>query len=202
MDIEHLELPRYVEYLPINLGFQLASGLLDTRLTASFVRDHNGTPLLKVRGDFGVEKLSIRELAGAPLCNLAALNVPVTGIDLLERRISLGNIALTSPEFFVRRDQDGAVNWMHVRPQIEAPAPKTTETADTPPITLTVAELAIHDGLLHLDDRVPTNGFRSELSAIQASMHELRSHRPRPRRSMFPSTPALARRSKSAQVCG
>ena len=172
LNIERLDLPRYVEYVPVKLGFQLASGLLDTRLTASFVRNHDGAPLLKVRGDFGVEKLSIRELTGAPLFNLAALHVPVTGIDLLERKIALGNIAFTSPELFVRRDKDGGVNWMHVRPQLDGPAPKATQTSDTPSIALSVAELAIHDGLLHLDDRVPANGFRSELSAIQASLHE------------------------------
>ena len=174
LNIEHLELPRYVEYLPLKLGFQLASGLLDTRLTASFVRSHGKTPVVVVRGDIGLEKLSIRELDGTPLLNLAALDVPVGNADVLERKIELGHIALTSPEVFVRRDKQGGINWMSVRPQMD----KTTQQHDEKPgekppsVALSVAEVAIHDGVIHLKDEVPARGFGTELTGIQASLHE------------------------------
>jgi hypothetical protein len=173
LNIEHLELPRYVEYLPLKLGFQLASGLLDTRLTASFVRSQGKAPVVVVRGDIGLEKLSIRELDGTSLLNLAALDVPVGNVDVLERKIELGHIALTSPEVFVSRDKQGGINWMSVRPQMD----KTTQQSDEAPgakpsVTLSVAEVAIHDGVIHLKDEVPARGFGTELTGLQASLHE------------------------------
>jgi hypothetical protein len=172
LNIERLELPKYVEYVPARLGFQLASGLLDTRLTASFVRAHDKGPLLTVRGDLGVEKLAIRSLDGKPLLNLAALTVPVAGIDVLARKIQLGSIAFTSPEVFVRRNQDGTINWMSVRPQIDGTTPRDAESNGAPSVALSGAEVAIHDGVVHLEDQVPAKGFRAELVAIQASLRD------------------------------
>ena len=172
LNIERLELARYIEYVPVKLGFQLASGLLDTRLTATFVRAQGKDPQLVMRGDLGVEKLGLRELDGSPLLNLAALTVPITGIDLFERKIVLGNIALASPEVFVRRDKDGGVNWMHVRPQGAAAAPPSGEAEDASAIALFVSELAIHDGVVHVDDQVPAKGFHAQLAAIQGSLRQ------------------------------
>jgi uncharacterized protein involved in outer membrane biogenesis len=172
LNIERLELARYIEYVPVKLGFQLVSGLLDTRLTATFVRAQGKEPQLTMRGDLGVEKLGLRELDGSPLLNLAALTVPITGIDLFERKIELGNIALTSPEVFVRRDKDGGVNWMQARPQADAAAQRSEEADNAPAIALSVSELALHDGVVHVDDQVPAKGFHAELVAIQASLRQ------------------------------
>jgi uncharacterized protein involved in outer membrane biogenesis len=174
LNIERLDLPRYVEYVPVKLGFELASGLLDLRLTASFVRTPGTEPQLLMRGDLGVEKLSLRSLDGSPLLNLAAVTVPVTGIDLLGRKAELGSIALTSPEVFVKRHKNGSVNWMDVRPKTDADAAATQppEAGTAPAVAISVAELAIHDGVVHVDDQLPAKGFRTELSALQASLRE------------------------------
>jgi hypothetical protein len=172
VNLEHFDLPRYVEYLPLKLGFQLASGSLDTRLTVSFVRANGKNPQLLVRGDLGVEKLALRSRDGAPLLNLAALTVPFKIVDVLERKIELGNIALTSPEVFVRRDKSGVVNWMSVRPQMDTTEPRAAQASSDATLSLSAGEVAIHDGVVHLDDQLPAKGFRSDLSAIQASLRQ------------------------------
>ncbi len=173
LDIERLDLTRYIEYVPVELGFRVSSGLLDTRLTASFVRPHGSPAQLLMRGDVGVEKLGLRSLDGAPLLNLAALTIPVSNVDLLERKIALGSVALTSPEVFVKRNRDGALNWMEVRPKRDTPPAAAAEERGDAAVALSVAEVAIHDGTVHVTDEVPQQAFHTDLSALQASLREL-----------------------------
>jgi hypothetical protein len=117
-------------------------------------------------------RLALRGRDGAPLLNLAALTVRSRSSTYSERKIELGNIALTSPEVFVRRDKSGEVNWMSVRPQTDTTEPREAQTSSEAALSLSVGEVAVHDGVVHFDDRLPASGLRSDLSAIQASLRQ------------------------------
>ena len=54
IDIEKLNLPRYMEYVPVDLAFRVPSGLLDSKLTVSFVRSENRPPVLSVKRQRGL----------------------------------------------------------------------------------------------------------------------------------------------------
>ena len=170
LDIRHLDLTRYVEYVPIKLNFRLASGFLDARITASFVRQINRSPMLLLRGSAGLEKLSLVQLDGKPLLNLAALTVPVPAIDVLARKFELGAIAVTSPEVFVRRAPDGTLNWLEALPRNEGKPDAPAEKTSAPAMSLGVTEIAIHDGQVHIEDAVPAKRFSTDLTGIQAAL--------------------------------
>ncbi len=173
LDVKRLDIARYMEYVPVKLGFRLASGFLDTRLTASFVRAPGKAPLVLVAGEIGVEKLTLADLDGKPLLSLAALTVPVTALDVLARKAQLGNVALTSPEVFVRRARDGSLNWATLFPRQEPVAASEEKPGNGQGFALTLAEAAIHDGEVHVEDLVPAEPFRNDLSGIQATLRRL-----------------------------
>jgi uncharacterized protein involved in outer membrane biogenesis len=173
VNIDRLDLTRYIQYVPAKLNFRLGSGLLDTRLTASFVRERDRPPAILIRGKVGLEKLSVAELDGKPLMNLAALTVPVDAIDVFGKRYEIGAIAFTSPEVFVRRSKDGQLNWMSVVPARGTSESKPASTDATSALKLSVKEVAIHDGQVHVQDLVPAHAFSTDLTRIQAAMRKI-----------------------------
>ena len=180
-NLDKLEIPRYMEYVPVQLGFRIPSGFLDTRLAISFLRGAQ-TPQVMVKGTATLSKLSMTALDQAPLLNLAALDVPVTGIDVFNAKYAFGNIVLSTPEVFVHRARDGSLNWMAVKPASgngDAAAPpakaaaKPEADADKRKISLTIAEVTLKDGQVHFKDEVPATPFATDVNAIQASVRKI-----------------------------
>jgi uncharacterized protein involved in outer membrane biogenesis len=164
LDVNRLELPRYVPYIPLELKFKLPSGLLSTDLSLAFVRGKTQAPLLRLYGSARIENLALAELTGEPLLKLASLEVPIQSVDVFGQRYALGVIAVRSPEVFVRRNADGQLNWLSVMPQ------SADGNQGEGKLQLAIAELALSDGRLHFVDRVPPKGFRADLTGIRVSV--------------------------------
>lgn len=168
VNIDGLDLPRYVEYVPVRLGFKLPSGTLDTRLTVSFVQQPS-EPRVLIKGNLTLQKLAMTEPGGAPLFNLGSLTVPIESIDVFAARYAFGKIAIAAPEVFVQRAQDGSVNWVRVQPLVGDGTP----SEEGPEIALTVGEVAIANGIVHVEDQVPEKDFRTDLADISATLRGL-----------------------------
>ncbi len=174
INIQKLDIPRYMEYLPVDPGFRIRSGTIDTRLTLTFVRAPQRPLLLWVKGSIALRKLGMTERDGKPLLNLEQLDVPITGINVTRSEYLFGTIALRKPEVFVRRNQDGSLNWMAVAPK-NAPAkdvaPRDEKPAKTAGgFTLSVPEVKVIGGAVHVSDLVPEKSFKTDLSNIQAAL--------------------------------
>ena len=177
IDIARLDIARYMEYVPTKPNFRVPSGLLTTKLTATFTRAKDQAPVLLVAGRIGLEKFSLAELNGETLLNLPALDVPVDSVQVFMRKLAFGRIALTSPEVFVRRSRDGVINWTTLvprdtaQPTDAAPGKETAPAeAPSPSLEVSVSEVRISDGQVHFIDRVPDKGFRTDLQGIEFAL--------------------------------
>ncbi len=172
VNIDKLDIPRYMEYLPVDPGFRIRSGTIDTRLTLTFVRALQRPPLLWLKGSIAIRKLGMTERDGKPLLNLEQLDVPVTGINVTRSEYQFGAIALQKPEIFVRRNHDGSLNWMAVVPKRASAkdnARQNEDPAKTPGgLAVSVPEVKISNGTVHVSDLVPEKSFKTDLSGIQA----------------------------------
>jgi uncharacterized protein involved in outer membrane biogenesis len=164
LDVDRLELPRYLPYLPLRLEFKVPSGLLSTDLSLAFVSGKSQAPMLRLYGGARIDNLALAELSGDPLLKLASLEVPIQSVDVFGQRYALGVIAVRSPEVFVRRDADGQLNWSSVMPQPAGSDPGESKAQ------LAIAELALSDGRVHFVDRVPIKEFRADLTDIRVSV--------------------------------
>jgi uncharacterized protein involved in outer membrane biogenesis len=175
VDIDRLPVARYVEYLPATLGFRIPSGLLTTKLAVSFTRFDNKVPALRVSGDVRLEDFELTEPDGTSLLLLPGLTVPLTELDLFGRKFAIGQVALRAPEVFVRRERDGALNWVRLlrgtEPAEGAP-PSASPAVESPAVELSVAEVRVEDGKVHVLDQVPAQAFRTDLSGVQASLKQ------------------------------
>ena len=197
IDIEKLNIPRYMEYVPLDLAFRVPSGLLDSKLTVSFVRSESRPPVLLVKGSVDLHQFSLAELDGQPLLNLQRIDVPVTAIEVFGRKYEFGTIVLQSPEVFVRRERDGGINWLTVKPKREA-APEAAATQPGAPIEVSVPEVKIVDGQVHVRDLVPDKGFKTDLSGIQASLRSFAMPQAGPAQAEVAFSTALGEQVKYA----
>ncbi len=132
VNVYSLDIPRYLEYLPVKLPFKIPSALLETRLTATFMLYPDKPPLLVLSGKAALDKFAMTQLDGRALLNFARLEVPVQSATVFARDVSLGNVVLQKPEVFVRRERDGSLNWMSVVPK-SAPNGNGSQPKETEP---------------------------------------------------------------------
>ena len=77
IDIDKLQIPKYVEYSPVDLNFKVPSGQLNTKLTVTFRTSKDKPSVLSISGDVGIKDLLLQEKTDAPLLKLPALDVVI-----------------------------------------------------------------------------------------------------------------------------
>ncbi len=174
LDIYSLDIPRYLEYLPVKLPFKIASALLETRLTASFTLYPDKPPLLELSGKAALDKFAMTQLDGRALLSFARLEVPVQSAAVFARDVKLGNVVLRSPEVFVRREHDGTLNWVSVVPKREqagtgSQPPQEQEAArdeTDQPMKLRVEEVRVENGQIHFADDAAPKLFKTDIADL------------------------------------
>ena len=177
LNIYALDIPRYVDYVPIPLGFKIASGTLDTRITATFTRYQSKAPTLVLAGKIGLEKFSMTQPDGRALASLVKLEIPVESATVFARDVKLGNILLQSPELYLRRERDGNLNWMSVVPKQSQPPPdaasaKPAEGDAAQPFKLQIAEVKLEQGQVHFADDALPKPFKTDIEGLQVVLQK------------------------------
>jgi Domain of Unknown Function (DUF748) len=175
LNIYSLDIPRYLEYLPVKLPFKISSALLETRLTATFTLYPDKPPLLVLSGQAALDKFAMSQPDGRALLSFVRLEVPVVSATVFARDVELGDILLRSPEVYVRREHDGSLNWMSVlpkgaqqanasRPQPEPPPAERNATEQ--PMKLQVAEVRVEQGQIHVADEAAPKPFKTDIEGL------------------------------------
>jgi hypothetical protein len=67
IELDALQLPKYLDYSPVPIKFKLTSGQLDTKLTLTFTGAGDKPQSLTLSGDVALSKIVVQDLAGAPV---------------------------------------------------------------------------------------------------------------------------------------
>lgn len=173
IDLDDVQVPKYLDYSPVPLRFRVPSGRLDTRLVVALATRDDRLSDLTVSGTATLEKLTVQELGGGPLVALDALNVELDSVDLLARNANLTSLRIEAPSIDLKRRKDGRINLLtaFAEPKDAAPASKTADTA--PPFRFSVADIALANGTVRVVDEVPAKPQRIELQQISLTAQRL-----------------------------
>ena len=172
LDIDKLELPKYVEYSPVDLNFKVPSGQLDAKLTAAFRTLKDKPSMLSISGNVGLKQLTLQDKNDAPLLTLPAFDLVVDDIEVFSQKAALKSIKVESPELHVTRNRDGSLNLASLIAQSKtekAPQPKTDEK----PFGYQVGEIAVDQGKVIFADRGPERPFEKQLENIHIDVKGL-----------------------------
>jgi uncharacterized protein involved in outer membrane biogenesis len=178
IDITNFEIPKYLEYLPMEIKFKMPSGSLDTKLSLSFTQYRDKAPALILRGTLALNKLSVRDLHSDPLIDLPLFIITIDSADIFVKRIMFKSILLQSPDLFVRREKTGRLNFQSVIPKKESLSPADTLAEETdkqsaPPeraLQIEAAELRVTDGKVTFRDDATDKPFQASLKIPSLSI--------------------------------
>ncbi len=130
LNIRNLDIPYYLEYVPVRLKFRVPSGALDAKTVLSFSQPVDKSPTVALSGDVKIRNFSITDGNKAPVLRLPSLFVAIGSLEPLTRRAKLDNVVISSPEVFVVREKTGDLNVLSLMPDSEGPSKEDKAKAD------------------------------------------------------------------------
>ncbi|MCL4798139.1 MAG: DUF748 domain-containing protein [Burkholderiales bacterium] len=195
-DLSDVDLPRYLDYSPVELAFTLPSGRLDATIELAFVQAPGKGASLTVRGDAWARELALADRAGREVLGFRQLHVRVRSLDAFGRKAVVERVALDGPRLDVERAKDGRLNLLALLPRGDAAA----APADAPPFAFEIAEVAVTDGAATVADLAPEPPFRRAIRDLRIQAKDL-SNAPDRKATVeiqFDSTPGPAARAGNA----
>lgn len=130
VDIEDLDIPFYLNYIPAKMNCQLKSARLDTKMKVHFIVNKDKSPSLALSGGITLRKIVLDDLQNNKILQMPSLDINMTSVEPLVPNIHLAQIALQSPELVIRRDKQGEVNLLNLtKKQTGKSAPMKEESA-------------------------------------------------------------------------
>jgi uncharacterized protein involved in outer membrane biogenesis len=140
--LDHLDLPRYLGYVPVKLPVAIPRSQLSGQLRLRFVQAASG-PQLRLGGQLRLDDTALTTPAGAPLLELGHASAALDDVEPLLARYRLGAVQLDGLAVHYNRAADG-----------HGPlgGGGGTTAAAAPPLDLAIASLALRDSRLAYAD--------------------------------------------------
>lgn len=182
LDLDNLQLARYLAYSPVDLPIRVPSGALDGDLRLRFVQGKGQPSTLSLAGALALKELKVEETGGAPLLSFKRLGVSLREVDLLKLAVGIERIELDSPEIDVRISKQGALNWLDLVPA--TPGDESKQAAPgadkKPALHLVVDAVAVTGGTVNILDQSTQIEQRGSVRAINVDVRDYDSSGTRP----------------------
>jgi hypothetical protein len=170
-----LDIPHYLGYSPVELGFAVPSGRLDMQGTLSFSQPPSGAPTLTVKGELALREFALDDLQKSPLLRLPRLDVVLAQSEPLKKSARFARIAIASPVLSVRRDKAGRINLQALVPASKAAKRDAAPKAEAPagpetPLLVEVDEFGIAGAKILFSDLATSAPFKAALDPVDVSV--------------------------------
>ncbi|MGD9019757.1 MAG: DUF748 domain-containing protein, partial [Desulfuromonadales bacterium] len=179
LDLENIDLPFYLGYVPMELPVRLHNGRLSFDLDLLYRLTADAGPELELGGHLYLTSLDIRDRQDDKLFFLPLMQVDIAPTRPLAKEIQLSALHLYNLEVFLNRDRHGV--WNHSRMAMNSgppaspeadPEPEDGDQASAQPLRLLIDDFRLRDGVLHFRDDVPAGGFATTAHEINIDLQE------------------------------
>ncbi|HQR11522.1 MAG TPA: DUF748 domain-containing protein [Casimicrobiaceae bacterium] len=166
-NIAALSLPRYLDYVPVALPFQLASGNLDAGLDLTFIGQGSDPAQLTLAGSARLAELVVNERSGRALLRMSSLAVALDRLEILGGSATVRQVVVDGAQLDARREKDGSVNLSTLAPRETAP--------DTvrKPFSFNVGRIAVRNATVRIVDDAVSPALVATLSELNAGITNL-----------------------------
>ncbi|MGA8754283.1 DUF748 domain-containing protein [Candidatus Deferrimicrobium sp.] len=117
VNISDLDIPHYLEYVPLQREYGIPSAFLDVKAVVSFTQHKDKTPTLRAEGDVILKDVRITGKDKSPMVRLPMVKAVIFPSDLAARDFHLAALLVQDPEIDVSRDRNGKLNLLSLNPQ-------------------------------------------------------------------------------------
>ncbi len=170
IDIRDIDVPFYLQYVPVKMNFKLTQALLDIRLQVHFIMPQKQAPELNLTGRVDLKKVALDDLRGNKILRLPVLSVNLASVQPLVPKVHLSEVSLGGLQLAVRRSPKGEINLLHlVGTTVENKKPgKTSEKKKE--LDLQVDALVLDGADISLTDEVPVRPFRTRIHPLSLAV--------------------------------
>ncbi len=159
VNLDRIDLPSYVDYLPFTPKFALKDGKVSIQMDVGFEQPENGKPGLTLAGNVLLESLVMDGADGHPIARIPALGIDLAQSDILSGNIGIDRIELKSPELYLDRNRTGVWNVLQLADFPQGKKTDKTATADKDanktaiPWHISLKQFALMDGTFRINDQ-------------------------------------------------
>jgi uncharacterized protein involved in outer membrane biogenesis len=179
LDIDDLQLAKYLEYSPLELPISIKSGALDSKFKLVFRQEKGQPSTLTLSGTTALKSLKVVDSAGAPLVLFKHLELAIGSADLLKRKFEIDRLSLDSPEIYARVNRAGLINWNTLLPKAKATKESRAQQAagspQSPPLEWTLGELKVVSGRLSWFDESRGEPLKVNIDAFDLGLKNIAS---------------------------
>ena len=172
INIDKLQIPKYLDYSPVELNFKAPTGQIDGRLTAAFRTSKDKPSVLSVSGDLTLKDLVLRQKDEKPLLSLPSLELAIEDFEVFANQAAFRAVKAQGLELSLTRDRNGRLNLASLveRPPPTGPSQPKKEGA---PFGYRVGEILLESGTLHFVDAAPERPYQATLSNVRLNVKNL-----------------------------
>jgi uncharacterized protein involved in outer membrane biogenesis len=174
-----VDVPHYLNYVPVKLNGKLSSMQLDAKMNVSFIVPKGKMPIVKLTGDIALRKIALDDGKKNKILRLPALNVTLASVDPLIPDIHLAKIFIDSPEIMVRRDKEGSINLLNLMAE-EKPEKKKEPAVigeKKPALKFLVDEVTLKSARAAFADDVPAETVTISVAPLDLKLTNLSSEK-------------------------
>ncbi|WP_301103451.1 DUF748 domain-containing protein [Propionivibrio sp.] len=179
IDLDDLELAKYLDYVPYKLPIKVLSGTLESTLKLAFHQEKDKPSTLIVSGTAAIKQLNVNDASGAPLLAFKQLDLAIAAADLLGRKFVIDRIAVDSPQISARVSRQGTINWVDLLRNERAAGKPNPPAAKKPepsaPLEWSLGEVKVVGGVLRWLDESHGRPFKASIEAIEVNLKKLNS---------------------------
>lgn len=169
LQLDNVDLPRYLDYLPYKPAFTLRGARLDARISASFRQPHEQGPALVLGGQIGLKDMVLSDPADKPMLKLKTLALDLGSIDVFAGKFDLARIAIDGLDATVVRDAAGHLNLDQLAgpPAPAVPGKKAGNTG----VRVTLKDFTLRDAALQYSEpglHTALDRFNLDVQALAA----------------------------------
>ncbi|HEX9850782.1 DUF748 domain-containing protein [Candidatus Deferrimicrobium sp.] len=181
MNISGLDIPHYLEYVPLQREYKIPSAFLDVKAVVSFTQHKDKPPTLRAEGEVILRDVRVTDKDKSRMVRLPMVKAVILPSDLVARDFHLASLQVQDPEIDVSMDRNGKLNIMYLVPEKHTENnvdPKEGKNApeegpDEREQKFTVDSLRLTGGKVRFTDASRGISFRTNLGAIRVDVDGL-----------------------------
>ena len=168
IDIEALDVPHYLPYVPLPDNLRVSSLTLETGTEIEFQLLDTGRPELVVAGILTILDARLVDGNGDPFVNHPELKLDILPSRVLSGELRLAELASSAPEVFIKRLSSGEIYlpFLAVQAHDAAREKAAEDTSGKFRPVLTIDRLHLEKGVVHFSDQANSEPFVATITDL------------------------------------
>jgi len=174
IQVNKLNIPEYLAYIPQQGDMTLKSGYLDITAVLGFVLQAGNKPAITLTGDFSLHDIDVAQIEGESYLAIPQLDVTIIDSRPLEMDFHLASITIRELEFLLRRGSNGEILPFALLEKKREPAASEQESPEKETsLKLIVDEIVLNSGSIRFDDQGTAVPFETILNPVEIKINGL-----------------------------